>query len=238
MTVQSMLQMEMKSDWRRRTASSILYMEVEVFENPTERRRSTIRSSLSFPRVELSISNLFHPHPLITSSTSSTPSSHTHHPIMSQTIYSKGILHSLATFHFLDNAKYSIIVTGANGISGSAMLRVLSANLSRWDKIYALSRRPPPVFANPHIIPITVHFLDSTPDQISQILRAHNVHADYVYFASYVQPPPLEGAGLCSDTETMTTQNVALLSNFLSALTIAAITQNAPSSKSAANTTA
>jgi hypothetical protein len=143
---------------------------------------------------------------------------------MSQTIYSSGLLHGLPTFPSHDTAKYSIIVTGANGISGSAMLKVLSANPSRWDKIYALSRRPPPKSSNPHIIPIAVDFLSSTPSQIAQVLKSHSVTADYVYFASYVQPPPLEGAGLWSDTEAMTTQNVALLSNFLSALTIASIT--------------
>jgi hypothetical protein len=42
-----------------------------------------------------------------------------------------------------------------------------------------------------------------------------------VYFASYVQPPPLEGQSLWSDVETITTQNVALLSNFLNALPLA-----------------
>lgn len=44
-----------------------------------------------------------------------------------------------------------------------------------------------------------------------------------MYFASYVQPPPLEGQGLWSDAEATTTQNVALLSNFLQALPLAAI---------------
>lgn len=143
---------------------------------------------------------------------------------MSQTVYSKGILHGLPTFPSHDNAKYSIIVTGANGISGSAMLKVLSENPSRWDKIYALSRRPPQYPDNGHITPIAIDFLESSPEQIAQVLKDNDVQADYVYFASYIQPPPLEGAGLWSDTEAMTTQNVALLSNFLSALTIASIT--------------
>ena len=46
---------------------------------------------------------------------------------------------------------------------------------------------------------------------------------DYLYFASYVQPPPLEGKGLWSDVEETTKQNVALLSNLLQALPLANI---------------
>jgi nucleoside-diphosphate-sugar epimerase len=44
-----------------------------------------------------------------------------------------------------------------------------------------------------------------------------------VYFASYVQPPPLEGQSLWSDVEAATQQNLALLSNFLKALPLAEI---------------
>lgn len=47
--------------------------------------------------------------------------------------------------------------------------------------------------------------------------------SDYVYFASYVQPPPLEGQSLWSDVEATTKQNVALLANFLGALPLANI---------------
>ncbi len=46
---------------------------------------------------------------------------------------------------------------------------------------------------------------------------------EYVYFASYVQPPPLDGQSLWSDVEATTKQNVALLSNFLDALPLANI---------------
>ena len=46
---------------------------------------------------------------------------------------------------------------------------------------------------------------------------------DYVFFASYIQPPPLEGRGLWSDAEAMTSQNLQLLTNFLDALPLASI---------------
>lgn len=142
---------------------------------------------------------------------------------MSQTVYSKGILHALPTFPEHDNKKYSIIVTGANGISGSAMLKVLAENPGRWDKIYALSRHPPKYEDNPHIIPLAVDFLDSTPKEIAKVFKDKGVSADYIYFASYVQAPPLPGQGLWTDIDAMTKLNLALLSNFLEALTLSAI---------------
>ena len=109
-------------------------------------------------------------------------------------IHSSGILHGLPT-HPSTTPPQSIIVTGANGISGSAMLALLAASPSRWHTVYALSRRPvaiPPNSTN--IVPIALDFLSSSPSAIAAVLKSHNVHADYIYFASYVQPPPPTGA--------------------------------------------
>jgi hypothetical protein len=50
-----------------------------------------------------------------------------------------------------------------------------------------------------------------------------NLYRDYVYFASYVQPPPGADEGLWSNTEDLTKQNVALLTNFLNSLPLASI---------------
>jgi len=47
--------------------------------------------------------------------------------------------------------------------------------------------------------------------------------SDYVYFASYVQPPPAADASLWSNIDDLTQQNVALLTNFLNALPLASI---------------
>ena len=59
------------------------------------------------------------------------------------TVQSKGIFHGLPTYpSSLSNL--TAIVTGANGISGYHMVRVLAAAPERWSKIYCLSRRPPP----------------------------------------------------------------------------------------------
>ncbi|EXJ68547.1 uncharacterized protein A1O5_08340 [Cladophialophora psammophila CBS 110553] len=142
---------------------------------------------------------------------------------MSQTVVSKGIFHGLPTFPDYEGKKLRIIVTGANGISGSAMTKVLTEAPERWEKIYALSRRPPSGQTAPNVEHIAVDFLQSTPEQIGQTLRDNGVEAEYVYFASYVQPPPLEGQSLWSDVEETTKQNVALLSNFLGALPLANI---------------
>ena len=95
----------------------------------------------------------------------------------SQTVVSKGIFHGLPTFPEYDGKKLSIIVTGANGISGSAMVKVLSGAPERWDKIYALSRRPGSYPPSSNIVPIAIDFLESTPEAIAEVLKDHKVKA-------------------------------------------------------------
>jgi hypothetical protein len=50
---------------------------------------------------------------------------------MSQKVVSEGIFHGLPTFPQHNGKKLSIIVTGANGISGSVMMKVLLEALER-----------------------------------------------------------------------------------------------------------
>ena len=96
---------------------------------------------------------------------------------MSQTVVSRGIFHGLPVFPQYEGKKLRIIVTGANGISGSAMIKVLSEAPERWEKIYALSRRPPSGQTAPGVEHIAVDFLGSTPEQIAQILKDKQVEA-------------------------------------------------------------
>jgi len=96
---------------------------------------------------------------------------------MSQTVVSKGIFHGLPTFPQYNGKKLRAIVTGANGISGSAMVKVLSEAPERWDKIYALSRRPPSDRQNGNIVRVAVDFLNNTPEEIAHVFKAHQVEA-------------------------------------------------------------
>lgn len=62
-----------------------------------------------------------------------------------QLVRSHDIFHGLPTFP--DTPEYknlTAIVTGASGISGQHMIRVLAQAPERWTKIYSMSRRPPP----------------------------------------------------------------------------------------------
>ena len=62
-----------------------------------------------------------------------------------QVVVSRGIYHGLPTYpEIAELTNLTAIVTGANGISGYHMLKVLAAAPKRWKKIYCLSRRPPP----------------------------------------------------------------------------------------------
>lgn len=62
-----------------------------------------------------------------------------------QQVQSKGYLHGLPVYPDSSELKgLTAIVTGANGISGYHMVKVLAASPERWSKVYCLSRRPPP----------------------------------------------------------------------------------------------
>ncbi|KAL4992092.1 hypothetical protein BDW68DRAFT_150493 [Aspergillus falconensis] len=119
----------------------------------------------------------------------------------------------------------SAVVTGANGLSGYHMVRVLAASPERWSKIYCLSRRAPPsnFFTDlgdgaARVEHIPVDFLSETAE-IAGRLRENIPKVDYVFFFSYMQPQQ-EGnvLGMWSDAEGLTKINSTLLKNFLSAL--------------------
>lgn len=138
-----------------------------------------------------------------------------------QQIFSRGIYHGLPTF---PDAKgpYTAIITGANGISGNYMLRVLAQSPERWSKIYCLSRRPPLIEGGlpKNAEHIACDFLKK-PEEIANVLKDSGItKVDYVFFFSYIQVPPKPGGGLWSAAEEMARVNTLLLTNFLNALPI------------------
>jgi nucleoside-diphosphate-sugar epimerase len=138
-----------------------------------------------------------------------------------QQIYSRGIYHGLPTFPDAPGP-YTAIITGANGISGNYMLRVLAQAPERWEKIYCLSRRPPLIEGGlpKNAAHIACDFLKS-PDEIAQVLQDNGVtKCDYAFFFSYIQVPPKPGGGIWSAAEELAEVNTKLLTNFLYALPI------------------
>ncbi|KAF1956958.1 NAD dependent epimerase/dehydratase family protein-like protein [Byssothecium circinans] len=140
-----------------------------------------------------------------------------------QVVQTRGIYHGLPVYPSSIKG-LTAIITGANGISGNYMLRVLTQNPERWTKTYCLSRRPPAI---PNGLPknaehIPLDFLKDK-EEIARVLREKGVQADYVFFYSYVQAQPKEGKGLWSDAKEMCRVNVALLKNFCDALPLANI---------------
>lgn len=93
-----------------------------------------------------------------------------------QTVYSEGILHGLPTFPSHDGKKYTAIVTGANGISGSEIVNALAASPERWETIYAMSRRPP-ASEHANVKNIAADFLDSTPEELAEIFKKEGIKA-------------------------------------------------------------
>ncbi|KAJ5263935.1 hypothetical protein N7478_011540 [Penicillium angulare] len=97
----------------------------------------------------------------------------------SQVVESRGSLLGLPTYP--DDPEFTgltALVTGANGISGYHMVRILAASPDRWSRIYCLSRRPPPpnFFEDlgdgaSRVKHISVDFL-SSPVEIAERLKA------------------------------------------------------------------
>ncbi|KAG9856018.1 hypothetical protein KCU98_g3200, partial [Aureobasidium melanogenum] len=132
------------------------------------------------------------------------------------TIHSDGIYHGLPVFP--ENLEgLTAIVTGANGISGTYMLRVLCKNHKRWKKIYALSRSAPYLELPSHVEHVSMDLL-SEPSEIARQLEEKSIKADYVFFFAYLQPKPKEGGSIWSAADELVKVNKALLANFLEGL--------------------
>jgi hypothetical protein len=89
-----------------------------------------------------------------------------------ETVFSKDIFHGLPTFPDAVGKKYSAVVAGANGITGSYIIRALAEAPERWGMIYALSRRPSKDYIADNVKHLSVDFL-SSPEDISQQLTEH-----------------------------------------------------------------
>ncbi|TKA29767.1 hypothetical protein B0A50_03131 [Salinomyces thailandicus] len=140
-----------------------------------------------------------------------------------QQVQSRGIYHGLPVY--TETTGLTAIITGANGISGHYMLKVLSQDPKRWKRIICLSRRPPLIQGGlpPNAAHISCDFLKD-PSEIAAVLKQHEVHADHVFFFSYIQPPPKPGSkGIWSDAEELVRVNSSLVSNFVQALKLAEI---------------
>ncbi|KAF2493321.1 NAD(P)-binding protein [Lophium mytilinum] len=139
-------------------------------------------------------------------------------------VQSRGIYHGLPVYP-KELKGLTAIITGANGISGYHMLRVLAQDPDRWTKIYCLSRRPPAI---PGGLPSNAEHIAldllKKPEEIAEALKAKGVKADYVFFFAYIQVEPKPGQRLWSDAEEMCKVNTALLSNFCDSLPLASIT--------------
>ncbi|KAL3462669.1 hypothetical protein BJX64DRAFT_299414 [Aspergillus heterothallicus] len=143
-----------------------------------------------------------------------------------QVVKTQGPFHGLPTYP--DTPEFSnltAVVTGANGMSGYHMVRVLAAAPERWSKIYCLSRRPPPenFFTDlgegaKRVEHVSVDFL-SDPSEIAGQLGKGVSKVDYVFFFSYMQPTQ-EGKilGMWSDAEELARINSTLLKNFIGGL--------------------
>ncbi|KAG4432260.1 hypothetical protein IFR05_012266 [Cadophora sp. M221] len=146
-----------------------------------------------------------------------------------QNVRSLGIFHGLPTYpESPEQIGLTAIITGANGMGGHHMLKVLLDAPTRWKKIYCLSRRPPPDSGDKTVRDesdpvqhISVDFLSSAKD-VGQVLKDNKIQADYIFFFSYIQPLQTGTLGtMWNDAKALCKVNSKLLHNFLNGLTIA-----------------
>ncbi|KAL2182268.1 NAD(P)-binding-like protein [Thermothelomyces heterothallicus CBS 203.75] len=142
-------------------------------------------------------------------------------------VHSAGIFHGLPSYPDAPECRnLTALVTGATGLSGYHMVKVLAASPQRWRKIYCLSfRAPPPNFfedlgeGSSRVEHLAVNFLDD-PSEIAQRLREKNVeHVDHIFYFSYMQPAPKgDVLDLWANAEELAVVNENMFNNFIAAL--------------------
>ncbi|KAK3987120.1 Iridoid synthase [Cladorrhinum sp. PSN332] len=149
-------------------------------------------------------------------------------PSVTQMVQSKGVIRGLPVYSNKSSLKgLTALVTGATGVSGYQMVKVLASSPQRWAKIYCLSSRPPPPNffsdlgeeAAGRVQHISVDFL-SDPATIARSLTSKIKKIDHIFYFSYCQPPPPEGnvLDLWANADQLSTVNSTMFANFLSAL--------------------
>ncbi|KAK1831880.1 Iridoid synthase [Podospora conica] len=143
-------------------------------------------------------------------------------PVRTQLIHSDGIFHGLPVYNPPAQG-LTAMVTGATGVSGYNMVKVLAAS-ANWDKIYCLSSRPPPANFFSDLGPgankvthLAVDFL-SDPSIIAEALSVIK-SVDHIFYFSYMQPPPKgDVLDLWANATDLATINTTLLTNLLASL--------------------
>ena len=94
-----------------------------------------------------------------------------------QQVQTRGIYHCLPVYP-ASQTGLTAIITGANGISGYYMLKVLAEAPERWTKIYCLSRRPPAIKEGlpKNAEHIALDFLNK-PEEIAAVLKEKGIRA-------------------------------------------------------------
>ncbi|KAL2158833.1 hypothetical protein VTH06DRAFT_4025 [Thermothelomyces fergusii] len=142
-------------------------------------------------------------------------------------VHSAGIFHGLPSYPDTPECRgLTALVTGATGLSGYHMVKVLAASPGRWKKIYCLSSRaPPPNFfedlgeGSSRVEHLAVNFLDDS-SEIARRLREKGVeHVDHIFYFSYMQPAPKgDVLDLWANAEELAVINENMFNNFLAAL--------------------
>ena len=90
---------------------------------------------------------------------------------MTQVVRSSGQFYGLPQYPE-GGEKHSVLVVGANGITGHNVVKVLSEHPERWGDIYALSRKPPTTPVAGNVKHLSVDLLKSPVEIASGLAQA------------------------------------------------------------------
>lgn len=146
------------------------------------------------------------------------------------TVTSNDIFYGLPTYPS-NVSKLTAIITGANGISGYHLVRVLAAAPERWAKIYCLSRRAPPdnFYTDlgdgaSRVEHIAVDFLGDPAEVGKALGKVKETSNVYAFFFSYTQPVQRPGVlQMWSDADKLVQVNAQLMNTFLDGLRLAGV---------------
>ena len=93
------------------------------------------------------------------------------HSSNTQLVRSEGIYHGLPCFPETITGLKAMVV-GASGQSGQPMIDILSSEPRRWQKVYALSRKPPKAASDSNVEHVPIDLLWSQ-EKIASALREH-----------------------------------------------------------------
>lgn len=140
----------------------------------------------------------------------------------SSTVHAEGIFHGLPEYS-PSTTPQTAIVAGANGISGTYMLRTMSQHPKLWKRVHGISRRPPSAKYPDHF---TSHSIDlyGSPQEIAKRFEEEGIEeVDAIFYYVAAAHKAVDKKRPYGQAQLMAEENGQLFDHFLQAILIAGL---------------